>query len=118
MGAENIIEGIAKKDGEKLTLIDTDNISIYSTELKRGHVHITVRPEDIILSTKQVETSARNVFKGKIIEIVDTGAIIKLTIDVGEQIVVFLTIQSFLDMELNIGKSVWTYFKATAVHVF
>lgn len=118
MGAENIIEGIAKKDGEKLTLIDTDNISIYSTELKRGHVHITVRPEDIILSTKQVETSARNVFKGKIIEIVDTGAIIKLTIDVGEPIVVFLTIQSFLDMELNIGKSVWTYFKATAVHVF
>lgn len=118
VGAENIIEGIAKKDGEKLTLIDTGNISIYSTELKRGHVHITVRPEDIILSTKQVETSARNVFKGKIIEIVDTGAIIKLTIDVGEQIVVFLTIQSFLDMELNIGKSVWTYFKATAVHVF
>lgn len=118
VGAENIFEGIAKKDGEKLTLIDTGNIAIYSTELKRGPVHITVRPEDIILSTKKVETSARNVFKGKIIEIIDTGAIIKLTIDVGEPIVVFLTRQSFLDMELNIGKSVWTYFKATAVHVF
>ena len=118
VGAENIIEGIAKKDGEKITIVDTGNISIYSTEQKEGHVHITVRPEDIILSTKKVETSARNVFKGQIKEIVDTGALIKLTIDVGEPIVVFLTRQSFLDMELNIGKYVWTYFKATAVHVF
>ena len=118
VGAENIIEGIAKKDGAKITIVDTGNISIYSTEQKEGHVHITVRPEDIILSTQKVETSARNVFKGQIKEIVDTGALIKLTIDVGEPLVVFLTRQSFLDMELNIGKSVWTYFKATAVHVF
>jgi molybdate/tungstate transport system ATP-binding protein len=118
VGAENIIEGTAKKDGERLTIIDTGNISIYSTEQKQGHVHIPVRPEDIILSAQKVETSARNVFKGPIKGIVDTGALIKLTIDVGEPLVVFLTRQSFLDMELNIGKSVWTYFKATAVHVF
>ena len=118
VGAENIIEGIAKNGGAKLTVIDTGNISIYSTEKKEGHVHITVRPEDIILSAQKVETSARNVFKGQIKEIVDTGALIKLTIDVGDPLIVFLTRQSFLDMELNIGKSVWTYFKATAVHVF
>ena len=118
VGVENIIEGTAEKDGEKLTVVNSGNISIYSTEQKEGHVHITVRPEDIILSAKKVETSARNVFKGQIKEIVDTGALIKLTIDVGEPIIVFLTRQSFLDMELNIGKSVWMYFKATAVHVF
>ena len=118
VGVENIIEGTAEKDGEKLTVVNTGNISIYSTEQKEGHVHITVRPEDIILSAKKVETSARNVFKGQIREIIDTGALIKLTIDVGEPIIVFLTRQSFLDMELNIGKSVWMYFKATAVHVF
>jgi len=118
VGVENIIEGTAEKDGEKVTVIDTGNISIYSTEQKKGHVHVTVRPEDIILSTKKVETSARNVFKGQIKEIIDNGALIKLTVDVGDPLVVFLTRQSFLDMELNIGKSVWTYFKATAVHVF
>ncbi|HEY0196314.1 MAG TPA: tungstate ABC transporter ATP-binding protein WtpC [Methanobacterium sp.] len=118
VGVENIIEGVARKDGEKMTLIDTGNISIYSTEQREGPVHVTVRPEDIILSNKKVETSARNVFKGLITEIIDNGALIKLTVDVEEPIVVFLTRQSFLDMELNIGKEVWTYFKATAVHVF
>ncbi|HTX60982.1 MAG TPA: tungstate ABC transporter ATP-binding protein WtpC [Methanobacterium sp.] len=118
VGVENIIKGVAKNDGEKLTLIDTGNISIYSTELKRGNVHITVRPEDIILSASKVETSARNVFNGKITQIVDTGAIIKLTVDVGEPFIVFLTRQSFIEMELNIGKPIWAFFKATAVHMF
>jgi molybdate/tungstate transport system ATP-binding protein len=79
---------------------------------------MTVRPEDITLSMEKVTTSARNVFKGQVKEIIDQGALIKLNIDVGEPLVVFLTRQSFLDMELNIGKMVWTYFKATAVHLF
>ena len=118
VGVENIIAGIASEAGGKLTVIDTGNISIYSSEQKEGNVHITVRPEDITLAMEKVSTSARNVFMGIVKEIIDQGALIKLTIDVGEPLVVFLTRQSFLDMELNIGKSVWTYFKATAVHMF
>lgn len=118
VGVENIIKGVARKDGDKMTLIDTGNISIYSTEQREGDVHVTVRPEDIILSSEKVETSARNVFEGKITEIIDNGALIKLTVDVGEPIIVFLTRQSFLEMDINIGRDVWTYFKATAVHVF
>ena len=118
VGVENIIKGTAREIGEKLTLIDTGNIVIYSVEQKKGDVHITVRPEDITLSMEKVTTSARNVFKGQVKEIIDQGALIKLNIDVGEPLVVFLTRQSFLDMELNIGKMVWTYFKATAVHLF
>lgn len=118
VGVENIIKGVSQKDGDRMTMIDTGNISIYSTEQKEGDVHVTVRPEDIILSNKKVETSARNVYQGKITEIIDNGALIKLTVDVGEPIVVFLTRQSFMEMNLNIGRDVWTYFKATAVHVF
>ncbi len=77
-----------------------------------------MRPEDITLATQKVATSARNVFQGPVKEISDLGTLIKLTIDIGDPLVVFLTRQSFLDLEINIGKSVWTYFKATAVHVF
>jgi len=118
VGTENIIEGTAHKSDENVTVVDTGNISIFSIETKTGAVHVTVRPEDITISREKVVTSARNVFKGKIMQIVDTGTLIKLTVDVGEPLVIFLTRQSFLDLELNIGKSVWTYFKATAVHVF
>jgi molybdate/tungstate transport system ATP-binding protein len=118
VGVENIIAGIASEGGGQLTVVDTGNILIYSAEQKVGKVNITVRPEDITLSMEKVSTSARNVFKGPVKEIIDQGALIKLTIDVGEPLVVFLTRQSFLDMELNIGKNVWAYFKATAIHLF
>ncbi len=118
VGAENIIEGTAIIGDQEMTIVDTGNISIYSAEQKEGNIHLTIRPEDITISYQKVETSARNVLKGQIMQIIDTGALIKLTVDVGEPLVIFLTRQSFLDMELNIGKTVWTYFKATAVHIF
>ncbi|MCE7699195.1 MAG: TOBE domain-containing protein [Methanobacterium paludis] len=115
---ENIIKGVARKGAEKITIVDTGNILVYSAEQKTGDVHLTIRPEDITLSREKVITSARNAFEGKIREITENGALIKLTIDVGEPLVVFLTRKSFLDLELNIGKTVWAEFKATAVHVF
>jgi molybdate/tungstate transport system ATP-binding protein len=117
VGVENIIKGKATMDGDVIE-INTGNTVIVSTERKTGPVHITVRPEDITLATEKVATSARNVFEGRVKEISDLGTLIRLTIDVGDPLVVFLTRQSFLDLDINIGKSVWTYFKATAVHVF
>ena len=118
VGTENIIKGFASDGNDSLTSINTGNIIIESTDKKTGDVHATIRPEDITLSTDRVPTSARNVFKGYIREIYDLGTIIKLTVDVGEPLVLVLTRQSFLDLELNIGKQIYIYFKATAVNLF
>lgn len=117
VGVENIIKGTATLEGD-VTEINTGRVVIVSTEPKTGAVHITVRPEDITLSSQKVATSARNAFKGRVKEISDEGTIIRLTIDIGNPLVVFLTRQSFSDLGINIGKTVWTYFKASAVHVF
>lgn len=118
VGVENIIKGFAEEGDEKLTRVNTGQIVIYSTEPKNGDVHVSIRPEDIILSLEKVKTSAINVFKGQVKEIVDMGTLIKLTIDVGERLIVLMTRQSFLDMEINVGTDIWVQFKASAVHVF
>ncbi len=118
VGTENIIKGVAREGEDNLTIVDTGNIEIKSSEKKIGVVHATIRPEDITLSTIKAPTSARNVFKGSIKEIYDLGTIIKLTIDIGESLVLVLTRQSFLDLELNVGKQIFIYFKATAVNLF
>jgi molybdate/tungstate transport system ATP-binding protein len=118
VGTENIIKGVAREGEDNLTIVDTGNIEIKSSEKKIGVVHATIRPEDITLSTVKAPTSARNVFKGFIKEIYDLGTIIKLTIDIGESLVLVLTRQSFLDLELNVGKQIFIYFKATAVNLF
>jgi molybdate/tungstate transport system ATP-binding protein len=90
VGVKNMIKGNGKIN-DKILEINTGNITMYSTKLKEGPVHITIRPEDIILSVNNVKTSARNVFKGLIKKILDEGALIKLTVDVGEQFIVYLT---------------------------
>jgi len=118
VGSENIINGIAKEGIDGLTIVDTGNIKIESSQKKIGDVHLTIRPEDITLSNENIVTSARNVFKGYIKEIYDLGTIIKLTVDVGEQLILVLTRKSFSDLELNIGKEIYIYFKATAVNLF
>jgi molybdate/tungstate transport system ATP-binding protein len=118
VGTENIFKGIAREEKDDLTVVDTGSIILKSSEKKTGSVHATIRPEDITLSNDKVPTSARNVFKGLIKEIYDLGTIIKLTIDIGEPLVLVLTRQSFLDLELNVGKLIFVYFKATAVNLF
>ena len=118
VGSENIINGIAKEGIDGLTIVDTGNIKIESSQKKIGDVHLTISPEDITLSNENIVTSARNVFKGYIKEIYDLGTIIKLTVDVGEQLILVLTRKSFSDLELNIGKEIYIYFKATAVNLF
>lgn len=118
VGTENIIKGVAEEGIDGLTIVDTGNIMIESSQKKTEEVHLTIRPEDITLSNENIATSARNVFKGHIKEVYDLGTIIKLTVDVGEQLVLVLTRKSFSDLELNIGKQIYIYFKATAVNLF
>ena len=117
VGAENIFTGAAeiKKD---ITEIKIKNVVLYSTHKKSGKVNISMRPEDIIISKEKMESSARNVLYGKVVEIEDKGAIIQLKVECGLPFVVVITRQSFLDLNINIGASVYLYFKAGNVHLF
>lgn len=118
VGVKNVKRGNSLKVEDNLTLIDTGNISVYSSSPVEGDVYMSIRPEDITLSLLKVETSALNEFKGEIKEISDSGGILNLKIDVGEIFSVYMTRKSFSDMNLSIGSPVWIQFKASAVNVF
>ena len=117
VAVDNLFPGKATIEGN-LSIIDVDGLKILSSDRKEGKVHVTIRPEDIIVSKTEMMSSARNTFKGRIIELSDRGAIIRLVVDCGIPFVVYITRQSFLDMNLNIGSNVFMNFKATAVNVF
>lgn len=118
VGVKNVKKGNSRKVEETLTLINTGNISVYSSSPLEGKVYMSIRPEDITLSLSKVETSALNEFDGEIKEISDSGGILNLKIDVGEIFSVYMTRKSFSDMNLTIGSPVWLQFKASAVNVF
>ena len=114
---ENVFSGTSRILREGTSLIDVGNGVEIETALKKsGNVTVFVRPEDIIISKKPISSSARNVFKGKIIEISDLESVTKLKIDAGKQFIIQITKRSFNDMQLNIHSQVFLAFKASSVH--
>jgi molybdate/tungstate transport system ATP-binding protein len=76
-----------------------------------------VRPEDILLSTKALKSSARNVFKGKIVGITDLGGIAKINVDAGRKFSVQITKKSLTEMKLTVGAEIFLAFKASSVRL-
>ena len=78
---------------------------------------VHVKPENVIVSKHSVDTSARNRFFGKVIEVTDLGPTIRLKILGDTRITAIVTRRSFFEMQLNIGSDVHAFFKATSVEV-
>jgi len=115
---ENVFSGNSIILEEGTSLIDIgDGIQIEAVVRKSGRVTVFVRPEDIILSEKPIISSARNVFKGRVVGISDLGSVVKLRIDTGKEFVVQITKRSFKDMRLNVGSEAFLTFKASSVQV-
>jgi len=115
---ENTFAGTAKISENGSTLIDVGNgVQIVAAAKNVGEVSVFVSPEDIILSKSRFESSARNMFKGKIVEIQDLGSVVRLKIDVGKTFTVQITKRSFNDMGLNLNTEVFLAFKASSVQI-
>jgi molybdopterin-binding protein len=115
---ENTFTGDARTTEDGTTLVDIgNNVRIEATVQSRGRVSLFVGPEDIILSKSRFASSARNVFKGRIVEILDLGSIVRLRVDVGKPFTVQITKRSFNEMGLNLNAEVFMAFKASSVQV-
>ncbi|MEM3881709.1 MAG: ABC transporter ATP-binding protein [Candidatus Bathyarchaeia archaeon] len=115
---DNTFAGTAEATSAGTIIVDIGNgVQVEVTEQRQGKVSIFVNPQDIILSKHAVESSARNVLKGRVTEIKDLGSIVKLKVDVGKPFTVQVTKRSFNEMSLNLGSEVYIAFKASSVQV-
>ncbi|RLD05328.1 MAG: ABC transporter [Chloroflexota bacterium] len=133
VGARNIFQGMvtsAGENGHKTFAWDGLEFSVI-TKLT-GPAHVSLRPEDIILSQVSLCSSARNSFPGVVTEIADRGAFIYVTVKISSpsphpqgkgiasssQFICMITHRSREEMNLREGSEVYVAFKASAVHVF
>jgi molybdate/tungstate transport system ATP-binding protein len=118
VGVENILLGIIHQNENGIAEITVDTVgTIYAvSECRDGTVKVFVRPEDIVLSERIGEgSSARNVLRGRIVELQDMGALTRVKLDSG--LVALITTQSREELRLKRGTEIYATFKATAVHV-
>ena len=121
MGMEAILSGKVMRRNE-----GTFNASVEGQEIEAvGDVRLgesvvlCIRPENITLSVgpSQEGTSARNVFRGKIVKILPMGLYQKVQLDCGFPLVAYVTNHSLKELSLIEGRDVRASFKATAVTV-
>jgi molybdate transport system ATP-binding protein/molybdate/tungstate transport system ATP-binding protein len=117
LGVGNVFKGESTIEND-LAQVNINGLQMSSATLRDGQVYASVRPEDILVSLKPIESSARNSFRGKIQDISDTGVIVRITVDVGIPFVAAITRRSFDDMGLRRGEEVFLTFKSVDVHVF
>jgi molybdate/tungstate transport system ATP-binding protein len=116
--SDNLIEGNVIGKEADLALIDIGAGKIIEAITDRtGKVMVHVKPEDVVVSKRSVDTSARNRFNGTVSEVTDLGATIRLRISGDRNIKAIVTRRSFFEMQLNIGSEVYAFFKATEVDV-
>ena len=83
-----------------------------------GTAHAVLRAEDVSLSLDALETSVRNQFRGRVVEIIPAGALSKVTVNVnGTPIISAVTTRAVQELGLEPGREVVASFKATAIHI-
>lgn len=101
----------------------TAKVGALSIELPRpqhnASGHIALRPEDIVISLKPLESSIRNSFAGTVSSIIDQGFLYEVHIYVQDTVFKSLVTKgSAVDLGLDIGTGVQVSFKSSAVHIF
>jgi tungstate transport system ATP-binding protein len=121
VGTETILEGRVGEVNETSLIVNVNGSQIEAVGRgKTGEVVLLcIRPENVTLTIPEgnVRTSARNVFRGRIIRIVPLGLFHRVEISCGFPLVAYVTTHALEELALSEGLEVAAAFKATAIHV-
>jgi len=113
---ENVFSGVSSIVEEGTSLVDIGGeLKLEAAFTKLGKVMVYVSPEDIILSKNPIVSSARNTFKGRVVEVADLGPTVRLKVNAGRVFVAQITKRSFKEMQLNVDSEAFLTFKASSV---
>jgi len=114
----NYFKGRAGHDGHT-TVIDVGDgaARLFSTQEVQGYVGVIVDPWDVTLSASRPESSALNVLSGPISRIVESGNIVRVTVDSDPPVVSEITRDSTGRLELAVGKQMHAFWKAAGTRL-
>jgi len=116
-GFDNTYEAFIIKTGDE-TFAQVGKVIIHVNTSLEGQVKIAIRPENIILSKGTFVSSARNVHKGKVIDIINVDSSVLVVVDIGIPIKALITKKSFAEMGIEKGTELYVVFKTMSVTVY
>lgn len=92
-------------------------IEISSSKPETDRGAILIDASEIILSNQHFSSSARNAFKGNIVDISKTKSGVEVKVDIGIHLIALITPNSSDSLKLKIGREIWCTFKASTVQI-
>ncbi|WP_373483730.1 excisionase family DNA-binding protein [Acetobacterium sp.] len=115
-GSANQYQGtVFTEQDEQFVKLDDVNIHVH-TDLT-GDVKLSIRPEDIILSLEPFTSSARNIFKGTVVDLIENDDGVKVILDIGIPIMSLITKKSMENMKISKGCVLYAVFKTMSINV-
>lgn len=116
--SRNVFTGKVARKNDGHAWINIGDLEVQAVTQAQDQVHLSLRPEDILISKTPLQSTARNSFEGTITEVMDRGMVTYVTVTVPPDFVCLVTRQAYSELELGKGVKVWIAFKASSVHVF
>ena len=120
VGVETVAVGqILGKEGGVVTLqVGMSRLVAVDPGGGERDFYVCIRGEDVTLERgRSSQSSARNHLRGRVTNVVPTGVLTKVFLDVGFELVALVTRQAADDLKLSHGREVWAAFKASNVHL-
>jgi molybdate/tungstate transport system ATP-binding protein len=122
IGMKNIHKGKLTADEDGVTLFHPTktseiviNIALSSKISRPQDGFILFSDKDVIVSLEKLTSSARNCFKGVLVDFAPSERGVELTIDVGIKIFAIITPSTFKEMKLVVGQILFASFKASSL---
>ena len=91
------------------------SMRILLTEAVTNARHISINPQDIVLSIDALISSMRNHFQGRVVLISDEMDRVRVNIDTGVVFQVLITYEALDELNIKLGDKLWVNFKSNAV---
>lgn len=117
-GRVNIFKGFVKKQDEIFTYFISGK-NLLRCPAQKGDFNTAVLPlNDVILSEKQINSSAQNNFRGKVTHIKREDRLCRIELACPLSIQAHITEYSLNNLQVKIGKEFYLAFKASAVKLY
>jgi molybdate transport system ATP-binding protein len=116
LGYENIFNAQTTATEGAVSVMNVAGVTLrMSDPVNRLASTITLRPEDITVLPYPANNADTDFLKGKIIECIDQGPIVAITVDAGICLKAVMTKSAFLEKNLETGQDAWVAFKYSSV---
>ena len=113
LGYRNVFGGVINNN-----IISIDGIEIMVPKETSTFAYIAVKSDDIIISRRKFQSSARNSFKGTVTNVLKKASVAEVILDIGIPLIIDITRKSCEEMAVKTGDKLWATFKVSSLKVF